>query len=118
LLSQNLENMFDMSKLLGSVKEMQSKLQDAQNSLGGIFAEGEAGGGMVKAVANGKKQIVKIEIDKDLIRPEDAQMLQDLVVAAVNKALNAVEEKSKDHLQKATEAMLPNMPFDISNLMK
>ncbi len=113
----NIFFMFDMSKMLGKVKEIQSKLQDAQSNLGSITAEGEAGAGMVKATANGKKQLVKLEIDKDLIKPEDMEMLQDLVVAAVNKAMDAVEEKNKAYLQKATEGMMPNIPgMDLSNL--
>ncbi len=106
-----------MSKMLGKVKEIQAKLQDAQNNLGSVIAEGEAGAGMVKAVVNGKKQLVKLHIDKDLMKPEDLEMVQDLVIAAVNKAMDSVEEKSKDYLQKATEGMMPNIPgMDFSNL--
>lgn len=109
--------MFDMSKMLGKVKEIQVKLQEAQNNLGNVTAEGEAGAGMVKAVVNGKKQLLKLEIDKDLMKPEDIEMLQDLVVAAVNKAMDSAEEKSKEYLQKATEGMMPNIPgMDFGNL--
>ncbi len=109
--------MFDMNKMLGKVKEMQAKLQEAQNNLGSITAEGESGAGMVKAMVNGKRQLIKLQIDKDILKPEDAEMVQDLVVAAVNKALDAVEDKSKDHLQQATEGMLPNIPgMDFSKL--
>jgi DNA-binding YbaB/EbfC family protein len=109
--------MFDMSKMLGKVKEIQGKLQEAQNNLGNVTAEGEAGAGMVKAVVNGKKQLLKLEIDKDLMKPEDIEMLQDLVVAAVNKAMDSAEEKSKEYLQKATEGMMPNIPgMDFGNL--
>jgi nucleoid-associated protein EbfC len=109
--------MFDMSKMLGKVKEVQAKLQEAQNNLGNITAEGESGAGMVKVVVNGKKQVIKLEIDKDLLKPEDAEVVQDLVVAAVNKALEAVENKSKDYLQRATEGVLPNIPgMDFSQL--
>ncbi len=110
--------MFDMMKMLGKVKEMQSKLTDAQEKLSGIIAEGEAGGGLVKAVANGKKQLISLEIDKDLARPEDLEMLQDLVVAAVNKALEAAEIKSKEFMQKETEGIMPNIPgMDLGSLM-
>lgn len=102
--------MKDMMKMFGKVREMQAKLQEVQEQLVTITAEGEAGGGMVKATANGRKQVIDITIDTDLIKPDDKEMLQDLVVAAVNKALEAVEEKSKEFMQKSTEGMLPNIP--------
>lgn len=108
----------DLSNLFGKVKEMQSKLQEAQENLGKITAEGEAGAGMVKVVANGKKQVVSIEIDQELVKPDDKEFLQDLVVAAVNKALEAVEEKAKEEMKKSTEGMLPNIPgMDFSKMM-
>ncbi|WP_317039482.1 YbaB/EbfC family nucleoid-associated protein [Thermoflexibacter ruber] len=107
-----------MMKMLGKMKEIQSKLKDAQDQLADIIAEGESGGGMVKAVANGKKQVLKIEIDKDIAKPEDVEMLQDLVVAAVNRALEAVEEKSKDFIQKETEGLLNIPGMDLNSLMK
>ncbi len=110
--------MMDMMKMLGKMKEIQSKLKDAQDQLSNIIAEGESGGGMVKAVANGKKQVLKIEIDKDIAKPEDVEMLQDLVVAAVNRALETVEEKSKDFIQKETEGLLNIPGMDLNSLMK
>jgi len=108
----------DMMKMFGKMKEIQSKIKNAQDQLGNIIAEGESGGGMVKAVANGKKQVLKIEIDKDIAKPEDVEMLQDLVVAAVNRALEAVEEKSKDFIQKETEGLLNIPGVDLNSLMK
>lgn len=102
--------MFDMMNMFGKVKEMQAKLQQAKESLGAITAEGEAAGGMVKATVNGHHKVIKIEIDKDLIKPEEADMLQDLCVAAVNKALEVVGEKAKVEMKKATEGVLPNIP--------
>jgi DNA-binding YbaB/EbfC family protein len=110
--------MFDMMKMMGKVKEMQAKLAEAQEALVDIVAEGEAGGGMVRATSNGRKQVLKIEIDKDLIKPEDAEMLQDLIVAAVNKSLEAAEERSKQYLQEQTQNMMPNIPgFDLGSMM-
>jgi DNA-binding YbaB/EbfC family protein len=110
--------MFDMMKMLGKMKEVQAKLKEAQDALGDITAEGESGAGMVKATVNGKKQLLKLELDKDLIKPEDADILQDLIIAAVNKALDNVEEQSKDYIQKTTGNLIPDMPFDLGNLMK
>ena len=99
-----------MMKMMGKMKEVQARMKEAQDNLVYITAEGEAGAGMVKAVANGKRQLVKLEIDKDLMKPEDAEMLQDLVVAAANQALAQVDEKAKEEMKKSTEGLLPNIP--------
>ncbi|MCC5946751.1 MAG: YbaB/EbfC family nucleoid-associated protein [Bernardetiaceae bacterium] len=102
--------MNDMMKMLGQVREMQAKIQEAQESLGSITAEGEAGGGMVKAVANGKKQVLELYVDEDIINKDDKEMMQDLIIAAVNKALHEVEDKSREYLQQSTEGLMPNIP--------
>ncbi len=108
----------DLSNLFGKVKEMQGKLQEAQENLSKVTAEGESGGGMVKAVVNGKKQLISLDIDPDLIKPDDKEFLQDLVVGAINRALEAVEEKAKEEMKKSTEGMLPNIPgMDFSKMM-
>lgn len=72
---------------------------------------------MVKATVNGKKKVLKLEIERELINPEEAGILQDLIVAAVNKALEDVEQKSKIEMQKMTEGILPSIPgMDLGNL--
>ena len=110
--------MFNMMDMFGKVKEFQARLKDAQASLNTITESGESGAGMVRVTVNGLKQIIRLDIDQDLIRPDDREMLQDLVVAATNKALENVEPKIKEHLQKATEGLMPNIPgFDLGNLM-
>lgn len=109
--------MMDMMGMMGKVKEMQAKMKEAQDRLEEITADGESGAGMVKATANGKKKLISLEIDNDLIKPEDVGMLQDLVVAAVNKALSNVEELAQKEMSKATEGMLPNIPgMDLGNM--
>lgn len=109
--------MMDMMGMMGKVKEMQAKMKEAQDRLEEITAEGEAGAGMVKATANGKKKLLSLEIDEDLIKPEDAGILKDLIVAAVNKALSNVEEAAQKEMAKATEGMLPNIPgMDLGNM--
>lgn len=110
--------MFDMSKMMEKVREVQEKMKAAQDSLVNITATGESGAGMVKAVVNGKKQVISLEIDNDLIKPEDKEMMQDLIAAAVNKALEEVEVKSKEELKKSTEGVIPNIPgFDFGNMV-
>ncbi len=99
-----------MMGMLGKVKDLQAKMKEAQETLGTIIETGESGGGMVKVTINGKKQLLKVEIDEDLLKPSDQEVVQDLVVAATNIAMNNIEGKIKEHLQKATNGLLPNIP--------
>ncbi len=111
--------MSGMPGILGKMKEIQERMKEAQESLVQLRAEGEAGGGMVKATVNGRKQVIKLDIDPDLLSPDDRETTQDLVVAAINKALEAIEEPIKARLSQATEGMLPNIPgLDLGSLMK
>ena len=106
-----------MMGMMGKVKELQDKMQQAQTQLQHITATGEAGGGLVKATANGHRTLTKLEIDPSLLTPEDQEMLPDLVVAAVNKALEAADLLAKQELQRQTSGLMPNIPgFDLSNL--
>jgi nucleoid-associated protein EbfC len=110
--------MFDMMNMLGKVKEVQAKLKKAKENLGSITVTSESGAGMVKATINGERKIIKLEIDPDIIKSDDKDMLQDLIVAAVNKGLADIEEKIKEELKKSTEGMLPNIPgLDLGNLL-
>lgn len=110
--------MFDMMKMMGKMKEVQAKMKEAQDNLVHVYASGEAGGGLVKATVNGKKEVISLEIDDSLIKPEDKEMMQDLIVAAVNKAMSEVEILAKEEIRKSTEGMLPNIPgLDLSGLM-
>ncbi|WP_020532081.1 YbaB/EbfC family nucleoid-associated protein [Flexithrix dorotheae] len=107
----------DMMKMLGKMKDVQAKIQEAQENLVNVKSSAESGGGMVKATVNGKKQVVELDIDDDLFKPEDKDMLKDLVIAAINKAMEDVEVKSKEELKKSTEGFLPNIPgMDFGNL--
>ena len=107
-----------MMKMLGKMKEVQAKMKEAQENLVHVKATGESGGGMVKATANGKKQIVDLEIDQELINDDDKEMLQDLVIAAINKALEEADIKAKEELKNSTEGLLPNIPgLDLGGLV-
>ncbi|MEQ8245801.1 YbaB/EbfC family nucleoid-associated protein, partial [Fulvivirga sp.] len=99
-----------MMKMMGKMKEVQAKIKEAQDSLVNIKATADAGGGMVNATVNGKKEVIKIDIDTLLLKPEDKEMLQDLIIAAINKANAEVEVLAKEHIKKATDGMLPNIP--------
>ncbi len=110
--------MFDMMKMLGKVKEAQAKMKEAQENLGHITVTGESGGGMVKATANGKKELIGLDIDTELLKPEEKQMLQDLTLAAVNKALAEAHIVAKENIKKSTEGMLPTIPgLDLEGLI-
>jgi nucleoid-associated protein EbfC len=110
--------MFDMMKMMGKVKEVQERMKAAQESLVNISASGESGGGMVNAIVNGKKQLISIDIDSALLKQEDKEILQDLIVAAINKATEKADAIAKETLKKSTEGMLPNIPgMDFSSLM-
>ena len=109
----------DMFNMMGKVKELQARIKEAQDNLVHVTASGESGGGMVKAVVNGKKQLISVDIDPSLLKGDDKQILQDLVVAAVNKASEEAETLAKEELRKSTEGILPNIPgLDLSNLMR
>ena len=107
----------DMANMFGKMREMQTKLKEVQDNLENITAEGESGGGMVKAVVNGKKKVISIHIEDNLMTPHDKVMAQDLIVAAVNNALQNVEIKSSEEIKKTTEGMMPNIPgLDFSKM--
>ncbi|OIN60208.1 YbaB/EbfC family nucleoid-associated protein [Arsenicibacter rosenii] len=112
----NLGNMMDM---FGKMKDIQARMKEAQSTLSGITDTGEAGAGMVKATVNGLRQVLKVEIDPDVVKPEDREMMQDLIVAAINKAMENIEPKIREHLKKSTEGLLPNIPgFDLGSMMQ
>ncbi len=110
--------MFDMMKMMGKLKEVQARMKEAQENLVSITTVGESGGGMVKATMNGKRQLLKIEIDTALLKAEDQTILQDLIVAAVNKASDEAELLAKETLKKSTDGLLPNIPgMDFSSML-
>lgn len=110
-------SMLDMMGMMGKVKDMQAKMLEAQEKLGEIVTEAESGGGMVKVTVNGKKELLNIEIEPELLNPTDAKMVQDLIVAAANKALADIDEKVKTEMSKVTEGMMPKIPgFDLGNI--
>ena len=110
--------MFDMMKMMGKMKEIQSRIKEAQDGLVTIKANGESGAGMVKATVNGKRQVIMLDIDPSLLKPEDKTILQDLVIAAINKASEEAEASAKEAMRKSTEGLIPNIPgMDLSGMM-
>ncbi|MEL7833378.1 YbaB/EbfC family nucleoid-associated protein [Fodinibius sp. Rm-B-1B1-1] len=99
--------MNNMANMFGKFSELQEKVEEAKQELAKLEVEAEAGGGMVKVKANGKRQILSIKLDKDVIDPEDAEMMEDLVVAGVNKALEKAEEAAQERMQETYKDILP-----------
>ena len=111
--------MIDFNSLMGKVQEAQKSMKKAQENLVNIHETADAGAGMVTVKINGAKQVIAVEIDPDIIKIENKEMIQDLIVAATNKALEQIEPKIKAELQKSTSGVIPNIPgFDMSNFMK
>lgn len=89
-------------QMMKQVQAMQAQMQQRMSVLS---VEGSAGGGMVKATMNGHKELLAVAIDKEAVDPNDVEMLQDLVVAAVNEASRKVDESMQDQLGAMTGGM-------------
>ncbi len=100
-------NQFNMADMFGRINDLQNKVKEAQDRLGEVIVEAEAGGGMVKVKANGKRQVISIDVDRDVIDPDDKEMLEDLIVAGVNKALEKAEEAAKEKMQDVYKDIMP-----------
>lgn len=95
---------FDINQLMQQAQAIQQKMQEAQERLAKKEVTGSAGGGMVVVTANGKGEILKVQIDKQAVDPRDVPMLEDLILAAVNSALRAAQEAQ------AAEGPMSQMP--------
>lgn len=101
----------NMQKMMKQVQKMQSDMLKTQEELKNMTVEATAGGGVIGVVANGSQEIVEIKIKPEAVDPEDVEMLQDLVVAAVNEALRKAQELAAEEMKKVTGGMdIPGMP--------
>lgn len=99
-----------MNDLVRQAQIMQKKVEETQQRLASETVEASSGGGMVKAVANGSGEIVSIAIDPSVVDPEDVEMLQDLVLAAVSEAVKQAKTMTEEEMSKLTGGMkLPGM---------
>ncbi|GAA0290671.1 hypothetical protein GGQ92_002225 [Gracilibacillus halotolerans] len=98
----------NMNKMMKQMQKMQKDMMKAQSELEEMAFEATAGGGMVKVVANGKKEITDVEIKEEVVDPDDIEMLQDLILAATNEVLKEVDEKTNDVMGKFTKGL--NLP--------
>lgn len=100
--------MGNMGGMLKQVQKMQKQMEELQKELEEREVEASAGGGAVVAKVNGKREVLSITIDKDVVDPDDVEMLQDLVLAAVNEALRNAEQMVSSEMGKITGGM--NIP--------
>jgi hypothetical protein len=91
-----------MGNIMKQAQQMQQKMGRLQQELEVREVEASAGGGMVTAIVNGKQQLVSLKIEKSVVDPEDVDMLQDLVVAAVNEAIKKSQEMMQEEMGKIT----------------
>ncbi len=97
----------DMSKMLEKLQQLQEQMSRVQDELAMQSVTVESGGGVVRVTANGKLVIQRIEIEKEVIDPGEKEMLEDLVVAAVNRALERARELADSTMSDAARSMLP-----------
>ncbi len=95
--------------MIKQAQKMQQEMLRMQEELESREFEAKSGGGVVTAVVSGKRELLRLTIDPEAVDPEDVEMLQDLVVAAVNEALRAAESAANANMSKLTGGM--NLPF-------
>lgn len=97
--------MKNMGKMLKQMQQVQQRIAEIQESLAEEIIETSAGGGMVKVVMNGAHEVVAVKIDPEVVDPEDVEMLEDLVAAAVNEARGEVDGLIKEKMSSITGGM-------------
>ena len=94
-----------LQTMMKKAQKLQEKMQKAQDELINIEAEGQSGGGMVTVISNGKKEIISVKIDNEIFE-EDIEMVEDLILVAVNQALNNAQELADEKMKNITGGMM------------
>lgn len=106
-----MKGMPNMGQLMKQAQQFQTKMAKIQEELGEKTVESSAGGGMVTVVANGRQEIISINIDQEVVDPDDTEMLQDLILAATNDALSSAKDMMNEEMGKLTSGLnIPGMP--------
>jgi len=92
----------DMNEIMRQAQQMQKKMSQVQNELAGRTVTASVGGGMVSVTLNGKNELLSVQIDREVINPEDREMLQDLIVSAVNEGLKKAQDMAQAEMRKIT----------------
>ncbi len=100
----------NMNNMMKQMQKMQKKIEEVQAQVDATELEATAGGGAIKVLVNGKKEVLDITIDPSVVDPDDVEMLQDLVLAAVNEGLRKAEEFAANEMKKVTGGLnIPGM---------
>ena len=106
-----MKGMSNMGQIMKQAQKFQTKMAKLQEELSERTVEASAGGGMVTVVANGGQDVLSISIDPEVVDPDDVEMLQDLIMAAVNDALNKAKAMMNEEMGQLTKGMnIPGMP--------
>jgi DNA-binding YbaB/EbfC family protein len=101
------EKMKNISSIMKQAQKLQEQIVKLQEELADKTVEASSGGGMVIVVANGKQEIISIRIDPEVVNKDDVEMLEDLILTAVNEAKRRAEELAKEELGRITGGMVP-----------
>lgn len=96
--------------IIKKVQKTQEEIAKTQKELENLQVEGDSAGGMVKVVVNGKQELLDLKIEKELVNPDEIEMLEDLIIAAVNQALSKSQELAQEELSKVTGGVFDNLP--------
>ena len=99
-----------MGDLLRQAQALQERMAKLQEEVGSKTVEGSAGGGMVTVVANGRQEVLSVKLDPEIVKSQDQEMLQDLIVAGVNDALKKAQAMMADEMKSVTGGMGLNIP--------
>jgi hypothetical protein len=101
----------DMGKMMKAAQEMQTKMAQLQEDLDGMTVTGESGAGLVKATATAKGELTALEIDPSIFNPDEKEVVEDLILAAIKDAQSKAQDRSQEEMRKLTEGM--GLPADM-----
>ncbi len=101
----------DMGKMMKAAQDMQAKMAEMQENLGRITVTGESGAGLVKATATAKGELTALSIDPSIFKPEDQEMVEDLILAAIKDAQARAQDRMQDEMRKMQESL--GLPADM-----
>ena len=108
---KGLGGLADMGKMMKAAQEMQTKMMELQEELGRTMVVGESGAGLVKATSTAKGELVGLEIDPSIFNPDEKEVVEDLILAAIKDAQSKAAEKNQEEMKKITEGL--GLPADM-----
>lgn len=108
---KGLGNLGDMAKMMKTAQEMQTKMAEMQEELAATTVTGESGAGLVKATATAKGELTALEIDPSIFNPDEKEVVEDLILAAIKDAQQKAQAKSQEEMSRLTEGL--GLPADM-----